>query len=141
MGDTEGFVHGVKLVIDHVSFDRDVTVSVFETTIRYKRQKYFRNLIRVLGGLLSSHMLIHDRCLNITWYDGQLLRMAADVGGVSNLNLFSDFISAINFPLPKSLFSSPTLHSLSPFLPNPAYFFPEFSLYSEASIYKPPHRA
>lgn len=34
MGDIEGFTHGVKLVIDTVNFDKDVTVSVFETTIR-----------------------------------------------------------------------------------------------------------
>eukprot|EP01127_Copromyxa_protea_P020352 TRINITY_DN680_c1_g2_i2.p1 TRINITY_DN680_c1_g2~~TRINITY_DN680_c1_g2_i2.p1 ORF type:complete len:368 (-),score=57.01 TRINITY_DN680_c1_g2_i2:36-1139(-) len=68
MGEEEGFVSGVKLVVDHVTFDRDVTVSVFETTIR------------VLGGLLSSHVLIEDRGLNISWYDGQLLVLAEDIG-------------------------------------------------------------
>lgn len=34
MGDTQEFERGVKLVIDNVSFDHDVAVSVFETNIR-----------------------------------------------------------------------------------------------------------
>lgn len=34
LGDLEEFEHAVKLVIDGVSFDNDVVVSVFETNIR-----------------------------------------------------------------------------------------------------------
>ena len=45
MGDVEEFERGVRLVVDTVSFDRDVAVSVFETNIRY------------LGGLLSVFAL------------------------------------------------------------------------------------
>merc|ERR1719219_2355910 len=45
MGDVKEFKKGVKLVIEGVSFDQDIPVSVFETNIR------------VVGGLLSSHIL------------------------------------------------------------------------------------
>ena len=34
LGDLDEFERGVKLVIDNVSFDQDVIVSVFETNIR-----------------------------------------------------------------------------------------------------------
>lgn len=40
------------------------------------------NSCRVLGGLLSSHVLIIDRGIQIPWYKGQLLDMAEDVGTV-----------------------------------------------------------
>lgn len=34
IGDYDEFEHAVKLVIDNVSFDNDIIVSVFETNIR-----------------------------------------------------------------------------------------------------------
>lgn len=34
IGDYDEFEHGVKLVVDKVSFDSDIIVSVFETNIR-----------------------------------------------------------------------------------------------------------
>jgi hypothetical protein len=50
-------------------FNFDVNVSVFETTIR------------VLGGLLSGHLLAVDASLNLTTaYDGELLALALDLG-------------------------------------------------------------
>jgi hypothetical protein len=36
----------------------------------------------VLGGLLSTHLLLADRNISIAWYDGQLLRMAVDLADV-----------------------------------------------------------
>ena len=45
LGDYEEFERAVGLVLEHVTFDRDVSVNVFEVTIR------------MLGGLLSSHVL------------------------------------------------------------------------------------
>ena len=48
MGDYDEFRRMVREVVRHLSFDRDVTVSVFETNIR------------ILGGLLSAHMLLED---------------------------------------------------------------------------------
>jgi mannosidase alpha-like ER degradation enhancer 3 len=71
LGDLEEFEHAVKLVIKDVSFDNDVVVSVFETNIR------------VLGGLLSAHILadyLQQRDGIMTWYKGELLNMAKDVG-------------------------------------------------------------
>ncbi|XP_046840055.1 ER degradation-enhancing alpha-mannosidase-like protein 1 [Xenia sp. Carnegie-2017] len=48
MGNISEFKRAVKLVMDNVSFDKNTTVQVFEVTIR------------VLGGLLSAHLIIRD---------------------------------------------------------------------------------
>ncbi|GAB9472782.1 hypothetical protein Gpo141_00009951 [Globisporangium polare] len=71
IGDRDEFVRAVKLVIKHVSFDRDVVVSVFESTIR------------VIGGLISAHMLASPDHLGIMTaqeYGGELLDLAVDLG-------------------------------------------------------------
>lgn len=53
-GDHPGFRHAVELVKQELtSFDFDVNVSVFETTIR------------LLGGLLSAHLLAIDPRLHV----------------------------------------------------------------------------
>jgi hypothetical protein len=92
MGAESEFRNAVRTVISHVSFDQNVSVSVFETTIR------------TLGGLLSAHLLItapgSRYCLPVPdpeesvgserrergeraspCYRGELLRMARDLGG------------------------------------------------------------
>ncbi|ETW10015.1 hypothetical protein, variant 1 [Aphanomyces invadans] len=64
------FEAAVTRVIHTVSFDRDVTVSVFETTIR------------VIGGLLSAHMLATSGAvgsIHLT-YQGELVDLAVEVG-------------------------------------------------------------
>lgn len=71
MGDFSEFSRAIKLVIQDVTFDHDIVVSVFETNIR------------MLGGLLSAHVLAstlkHEvPCLH--WYNGELLAMAEDLG-------------------------------------------------------------
>jgi len=54
VGDYDEFRRAVTLLVGHLTtFDYDVNVSVFETTIR------------VLGGLLSAHLLAVDERLNI----------------------------------------------------------------------------
>lgn len=71
LGDLEEFEHAVKLVIKDVAFDNDVVVSVFETNIR------------VIGGLLSAHIMseyLQQRDGIMSWYKGELLDMAKDVG-------------------------------------------------------------
>ncbi|KAG5898085.1 hypothetical protein JTB14_001789 [Gonioctena quinquepunctata] len=71
LGDLEEFEHAVKLIIKDVTFDNDVVVSVFETNIR------------VVGGLLSAHILcefLQQRDGVMPWYKGELLSMAKDVG-------------------------------------------------------------
>ncbi|KAL2913733.1 ER degradation-enhancing alpha-mannosidase-like protein 2 [Polyrhizophydium stewartii] len=67
MGDRVTFARMVELV-QFVNFDQNVNVSVFETNIR------------VVGGLLSAHLIaIRDPELHQT-YDGVLLKMAERVG-------------------------------------------------------------
>ncbi|VVC96952.1 unnamed protein product [Leptidea sinapis] len=71
MGDFSEFSRALKLVIKDVSFDHDIVISVFETNIR------------MLGGLLSAHVLAmalkHD-IPTLQWYNGELLDMAEDLG-------------------------------------------------------------
>jgi len=72
MGNKTEFQKAVKLVLDHVSFDKPNTVQVFEANIR------------VLGGLLSAHLLMEDLrgpFCNMTpeWYMGDLLTLAHDL--------------------------------------------------------------
>lgn len=71
LGDFAEFEHGVKLVIRDVQFDSDIIVSVFETNIR------------MMGGLLSAHILaeyIQKNAQVMPWYKGELLEMARDLG-------------------------------------------------------------
>ncbi|KAH7729181.1 ER degradation-enhancing alpha-mannosidase-like 3-like protein [Aphelenchoides avenae] len=71
VGEYDEFAKAVRFVIDNVRFDSDFVVSVFETNIR------------VVGGLISGHLLavlVRDQRPHLLdWYDGQLLKMAADV--------------------------------------------------------------
>lgn len=74
MGDYETFHLAVQEVIKTVSFHRDITISVFEATIR------------VMGGLLSAHSLLIAPDMasvfrNLTpAYNGELLGLALDLG-------------------------------------------------------------
>lgn len=65
MRDKPGFAAAVRATIDHVSFDVDSKVQVFEVTIR------------MLGGLLSAHIFASDPenryGFKLGWYDGELL--------------------------------------------------------------------
>lgn len=88
MGDLEEFERGVKSVIDVVTFDHDISVSVFETNIR------------VVGGLTSAHILaemVKDRFRKMLWYHGELLNMALDVG----YRLLPAFNSSTGLPHPR----------------------------------------
>ena len=51
VGDHEAFARSLDIITSEVSFDRDVSVSTFEATIR------------VLGGLLSAHYLVTEPVL------------------------------------------------------------------------------
>jgi hypothetical protein len=78
MGDLTEFERAIRLVVSSVDFDRDITVNVFETTIRTVRMasvapvRCDRELLmcdsdarplQQLGGLLSAHLLA-DRHLS-----------------------------------------------------------------------------
>lgn len=76
MNNASEFEGGVRYIIEHVSFDVDSTVSLFETNIR------------ALGGILSAHLLAADRSLALMSepypesesYRGGLLPLALDLG-------------------------------------------------------------
>ncbi|XP_022832511.1 ER degradation-enhancing alpha-mannosidase-like protein 3 [Spodoptera litura] len=71
LGDFSEFSRAIKLVIKDVTFDHDIVVSVFETNIR------------MLGGLLSAHVLatnLKNEVPALQWYNGELLAMAEDLG-------------------------------------------------------------
>lgn len=66
------FKRALKLVIDNVSFDKDSTVQVFEANIR------------LLGALISAHLLITDSIapfgdVKPSWYSRELLDLAQDL--------------------------------------------------------------
>ncbi|RZF37279.1 hypothetical protein LSTR_LSTR005611 [Laodelphax striatellus] len=72
MGNVTEFQNAVRLVVDSVNFDKDNFVQVFEVNIR------------VLGALLSAHLLITDKNqpfgqLAPHWYKGELLHLAHDL--------------------------------------------------------------
>jgi len=66
MNDIEGFESALEKV-KKINFNMDINISVFETTIR------------VLGGLLSSHIMAKDFGDKIT-YNDELLTLADDLG-------------------------------------------------------------
>jgi len=72
MGHRRDFHQAVRTVIDRVSFDLDSLVSVFEVTIR------------VMGSLLSSHLILTEPLLlgdfSLPGYQDELLWMAHDLG-------------------------------------------------------------
>ncbi|KAH9516895.1 ER degradation-enhancing alpha-mannosidase-like protein 3 [Dermatophagoides farinae] len=88
MGNYSEFEKAISLVINDVTFDSDIVVSVFETNIR------------VLGGLLSAHVLAQDiqkKHHLLGWYDNQLLSMAKDIGH----RLIAAFNSTTGIPHPR----------------------------------------
>eukprot|EP00111_Clytia_hemisphaerica_P024722 TCONS_00072869-protein len=69
MGNVTEFERVAKLLVSTLSFDQDINVSVFETNIR------------VVGGLLSAHLLSHFSKLELDpgWpCEGPLLKLAVD---------------------------------------------------------------
>lgn len=69
LGDRERFAASVEWIGKNLRFDINKTVSVFETTIR------------ILGGLLSAHLIASDYAtgMKIPTYDNQLLHLAEDL--------------------------------------------------------------
>jgi mannosidase alpha-like ER degradation enhancer 2 len=71
MGNCSEFERIARWAIDNIDFDRNKTVSLFETNIR------------ILGGLLSSHMMAMDPdlpCFKARPYNNGLLHLAHDLG-------------------------------------------------------------
>ncbi|XP_020967048.1 alpha-mannosidase I MNS4 isoform X1 [Arachis ipaensis] len=72
LGDRDRFAASVEWIGKNIRFDilQNKTVSLFETTIR------------VLGGLLSAHLIASDYAtgMRVPSYDNQLLNLAEDLG-------------------------------------------------------------
>jgi len=69
LGNQSEFQHVVNILSERQNFDADINVSVFETNIR------------VVGGLLSAHLLSHRAGMDLEpgWpCNGPLLRLAED---------------------------------------------------------------
>ncbi|RWS28702.1 ER degradation-enhancing alpha-mannosidase-like protein 3 [Leptotrombidium deliense] len=84
-----GFEKSVEQIVNDVSFDNDVVVSVFETNIR------------VVGGLLSGHILakyVKQKFKNtLQWYNHQLLDLVKDLG----FRLLPAFNTSTGIPHPR----------------------------------------
>lgn len=90
MGNASEFKRAVKLVLEHVSFDKDNVVQVFEANIR------------LLGALLSAHLLIVDEeqpfgDLRPPGYREELLTLAKDLA-TRLLPAFKDTRTGIPYP-------------------------------------------
>jgi len=88
LGRIDEFEDAVLKVVETVSFDSDIVVSVFETNIR------------IVGGLVSGHVLaeyVRDKHGRMTWYTGELLNMALDIGN----RLLPAFNSTTGLPYPR----------------------------------------
>ncbi|KAH7331607.1 hypothetical protein KP509_20G042800 [Ceratopteris richardii] len=70
LGDHQNFSTAVEWLGKHLRFDKNKTVSVFETNIR------------VLGGLLAAHLIAKDAStgMQVDSYDDELLHLAEDLG-------------------------------------------------------------
>ncbi|UJR14515.1 hypothetical protein I4U23_001511 [Adineta vaga] len=89
MGLFDEFELAVRQVIQYVSFDRDVIVSVFETNIR------------MIGGLLGGHTCAKyiqaHNSPRLSWYRDELLVLAHDLA----LRLLPAFNTTSGLPLPR----------------------------------------
>lgn len=90
LGNVSEFHKAVKLVIDTVSFDKDSTVQVFEANIR------------ILGGLISSHILLTDPKhpfgkVGLKDYNNELLHLAHDLA-IRLLPAFENTDTGIPYP-------------------------------------------
>jgi mannosidase alpha-like ER degradation enhancer 1 len=87
MGLRKEFEKSLRIVIDTLHFDLDSRVQVFEVTIR------------MLGGLLSSHLFATGSVdgHKVDWYEGQLLDLAVDLGN----RLLPAFNTTYGLPYPR----------------------------------------
>jgi len=88
IGNYSEFRRAVKLVVDSVDFDRPNKVQVFEASIR------------LLGGLLSAHLLMEDSNfsgLSPDWYLDDLLSLSHDLAE-RLLPAFDQTVTGLPFP-------------------------------------------
>lgn len=97
LGNATEFKRASRLVIEQLDFDKNNTVQVFEATIR------------VLGGLISAHMIAADKHgvfgdMSLEGYANELLHLAHDLG----VRLMSAFENRrdIKLPFPRVTFNN-----------------------------------
>eukprot|EP00108_Taenia_solium_P011562 TsM_000301700 transcript=TsM_000301700 gene=TsM_000301700 len=128
LGEFDEFERAVLRVIHDVSFDQNVDVSVFETNIR------------VLGGLLGGHVSVlalkENDPSRISWYKGQLLDMAVDLGN----RLLPAFNTSTGLPFPRINLHTgkplPLLHTCTACAGTLILEFAALSRFSGNSIYE-----
>lgn len=88
MGFQQEFENGIRYVLENVHFNRPITVSVFETNIR------------VVGGLLSAHLLAsrQDLPCHVPWYNASLQPNLLDKALDLALRLAPAFDTATGIP-------------------------------------------
>lgn len=96
LGNSSEFRRASKLVIEQLNFDKNNTVQVFEATIR------------VLGGLISAHMIASDKRgvfgdMSLNGYDNEFLNLARDLG--SRLLIAFENRPDVKLPFPRVNFS------------------------------------
>eukprot|EP01069_Polyplicarium_translucidae_P004763 Polyplicarium_translucidae@DN2652_c0_g1_i10.p1 len=84
-GEHDIFAGAVRSISARLSFDRNITVSTFEACIR------------VMGGLLSGHILATAQDWLLPEYDGKLLALADDLGR----RLLRAFATETGLPFPR----------------------------------------
>eukprot|EP00850_Spirogloea_muscicola_P005021 SM000022S07235 [mRNA] locus=s22:748911:753445:+ [translate_table: standard] len=100
LGNGSEFEKSIEWLSKSISFDTDVRVNVFECNIR------------ILGGLLSAHLLAKSPGSKLLqkWYDGRLLALAEDLGR----RLLPAFQSPTGIPYAwvnlKASFLAPRIH-------------------------------
>ena len=88
LGNYSEFENAVYRIVNDVSFDSDIVVSVFETNIR------------VIGGLVSAHVLaqvVKQKHGYLARYESQLLDLAKDIG----YRLLPAFDTSTGIPHPR----------------------------------------
>ncbi|VEL13362.1 unnamed protein product [Protopolystoma xenopodis] len=99
LGNVSEFRKAVNLIINSLSFCKDTIIQIFEGTIRYAS---YDLTFRVLGGLISAHLLITDSrnrfgLLRPHNYSNELLTLAHDLAN----RMMAAFESPTSIPFPR----------------------------------------
>jgi mannosidase alpha-like ER degradation enhancer 1 len=111
LGNRTAFHHAVAMVVEHVDFDQDSTVQVRSFSLKHMftrflpfgcSQQVFEANIRILGGLLSAHLIAKGHILPHmklpSDYDDELLWLARDLAA----RLLPAFdVTSTGLPLPR----------------------------------------
>lgn len=94
LGNSSEFKRASRLIINNLNFEKNNTVQVFEATIR------------ILGGLLSAHMITSDSRnlfgdMKLDDYDNEMLALAHDLGTRLLTAFENENRQDVNLPYPR----------------------------------------